>query len=127
VKLYFSDLSYLKAILSDMHAKGTLRQGATENMIFLELKRKLDSTHALYFYRKKSGAEISFIVENNENTLVTPMIVTTRATDVIPQVFRVFDTEYHDRVERYMIFNDAKSSIIAIDDKQVMILPHIGI
>jgi Domain of unknown function (DUF4143) len=127
VKLYFNDLSYLKGILWDMHAEGTLRQGATENMIFLELKRKLDDTHTLYFYRKKSGAEISFIAENNENTLVTPMIVTTRGTEIIPQVFRVFDSEYHDRVERYMLFNDIKSGTSSIDEKQVMILPHIAI
>ena len=127
VKLYFSDLGYLAALLWEMHAEGTLRQGATENLIFLELQRKLSDTHTLYFYRKKSGAEIVFIAENDENTLITPIEVTTRSTDISPQVFRVFDAEYHDRIERYMIFNDTKWSLSSLGDTQIMILPHIGI
>ncbi len=127
VKLYFSDLGYLSALLWNIHGEGTLRQGATENLIFLELQRKLSDTHTLYFYRKKSGAEIAFIAENDENTLITPIVVTTRSTDISPQVFRVFDEEYHDSIERYMIFNDTKWSISSLRDTQIMILPHIGI
>ncbi len=127
VKLYFSDLGYIAALLWEIHGEGTLRQWATENLIFLELQRKLADTHTLYFYRKKSGAEIAFIAENDENTLITPIEVTTRSTDISPQVFRVFDEEYHDRIERYMIFNDTKWSISSLGDTQIMILPHIGI
>jgi hypothetical protein len=96
-------------------------------MMFLELKKKLEDTHALYFYRKKSGSEITFIAENSENTLLTPMVITTRATDAIPQSLKVFDDEYHDRVERYMIFNDTKSSMTDLSGLPLMILPHIGI
>lgn len=127
VKLYFSDLGYLSALLWEIHGEGTLRQWATENLIFLELQRKLGDSHTLYFYRKKSGAEIAFIAENNENTLITPIEVTTRSTDVSPQVFRVFDEEYHERIERYMIFNDTKWAVSSLNDTQIMILPHIGI
>ncbi len=127
VKLYFSDLGYLSALLWEIHGEWTLRQGATENLIFLELQRKLGDTHSLYFYRKKSWAEIAFIAEDTENTLITPIEVTTRSTDISPQVFRVFDEEYHDRIERYMIFNDIKWAISSLNDTQIMILPHIGI
>ncbi len=127
VKLYFSDLGYLSALLWEIHGEWTQRQWATENLIFLELQRKLGETHALYFYRKKSWAEIAFIAEDNENTLITPIEVTTRSTDISPQVFRVFDEEYHDRIERYMIFNDTKWAISSLNDTQIMILPHIGI
>lgn len=127
VKLYFSDLGYLSAILWEIHGEWTQRQWATENLIFLELQRKLGETHTLYFYRKKSGAEIAFIAEDNENTLITPIEVTTRSTDISPQVFRVFDEEYHERIERYMIFNDTKWAVSSLNDIQIMILPHIGI
>lgn len=127
VKLYFRELSYMKAILWDIHAEWAMRQWAMENMIFLELKRKLEDTHVIYFYRKKSGSEITFIAENTENTLVTPMMVTTRSSDAIPQALKVFDEEYHDRVERYMILNDAKSNMTEFSGLPLMILPHIGI
>ena len=127
VKLYFSDLWYLSVILWEIHGEGTLKQGTIENLIFLELIRKLEGTHMLYFYRKKSWADITYIAENTENTLITPIEVTVRASDVTPQVFRAFDDEYHARVERYMICNDSKSGISSINDTQIMILPHIGI
>lgn len=127
IKLYFSDFSYPKAILWEIHWEWALKQWAVENLIFLELTRKLSPNHTIYFYRKKSGAEISFIIEDEENTLLTPIEVTTRSSDVIPQVLRIFDEEYNNRVERYMIFNDSKGWRLSLNDKQVMILPHVGI
>jgi len=54
VKIYFSDLGYMHALLGDIHGEGTLRAGAIENFIYLELERKLDETHKIAYYRKKS-------------------------------------------------------------------------
>ncbi len=127
VKLYFTDLGDMKAILGNVHAEGAMRQGALENMIYLELEKKLRDTHTIYFYRKKSGSEITFLAEDTENTLITPIIVTTRSTDAIPQVLKVFESEYSERIERYMICNDDKVSITTLEEHQLMILPHVGI
>jgi predicted AAA+ superfamily ATPase len=58
VKIYFTDLSYLHVALGVSYYHGENKQGVIENFIFLELDRKLASTHEIKFYRKKSGAEI---------------------------------------------------------------------
>ncbi len=127
VKLYFTELGFLKALLGNIHNEWTLKQGTIENLIFLELKRKLSETHTLYFYRKKSGAQITFMAEDNTTGMLTPIEVTTRSTATISQVFKVFDIEYNDRVERYMLFNDSKIEMTILNEKQFMILPHVAI
>lgn len=58
VKIYFSDLSYLHVALGVSYYHGENKQGVIENFVFLELDRKLASTHEIKFYRKKSGAEV---------------------------------------------------------------------
>jgi predicted AAA+ superfamily ATPase len=127
VKLYFTHLFYLRAILRDIHYQGQMKQWAIENFIFLELERKLGESHDFAFYRKKSGAEITFIVTDRENTLVTPIEVNVRETDAVSQAIKTFDTDYHDRVERYMLWNDSRVGKKSLEDKTVMILPHIAI
>ena len=127
VKIYFTELYYLRAILGDIHYQWQMKQGALENFVLIELLRKLEGTHDFYFYRKKSGAEITFVMVNKENTLITPIEVTVRDTDALSQALRTFDSDYHARVERYMVINNSRSEKKSLEEKQVMILPHIGI
>jgi predicted AAA+ superfamily ATPase len=127
VKIYWKHLSYLRAILGDMHHQWQLKFWAIENFILLELMRKLEADHSFAFYRKKSGAEITFIITNTENTLITPIEVNTRATDAISQAFRTFDEDYHERIERYMLVNNSiwwKKDIWGIP---LLIIPHVAI
>jgi predicted AAA+ superfamily ATPase len=63
-KFYFSDLSFLRAILGPFALHSTDRARVYENFIFLELYRNLFPIHTIYFYRKKSQASISFILEH---------------------------------------------------------------
>ena len=104
-----------------------MKQGALENFVLIELLRKLEATYDFYFYRKKSGAELTFVVVNRENTLIIPIEVTVRDTDVLSQALRTFDSDYHARIERYMVINNSRSEKKSLEEKQVMILPHIGI
>lgn len=126
-KFYFSDLYYLKALLGDTHYQGVQKLWAIENFIFLELNRKLDEDHSIYYYRKKSGAEIPFIIENTETGMVTPIEITTRDTVAISQVIQTFDGDYHDRVERYMVMNGRLATRKEFNGKICLILPHISI
>jgi predicted AAA+ superfamily ATPase len=127
VKIYWKHLYFLRAILGDMHYQGQMKLWALENFILLELMRKLETDHSFAFYRKKSGAEITFIVTNTENTLITPIEVTTRDTDVISQAFRTFDEDYHGRVERYMLVNASIGGKKDLQGTPFLVIPHIAI
>ena len=98
-----------------------------ENFVFLELSHKLSESHDFAFYRKKSGAEITFILTNKENTLITPIEVILRDSEVISQSMKAFDMKYHHRVEHYMLLNNTKSARKSLEDKTLMILPHIAL
>jgi predicted AAA+ superfamily ATPase len=127
VKIYFMDLSFLKALLGDIHYQWTLKSGTIENFIFLELDKKLDATHTISYYRKKSGAEITFILEDEVTGRITPIEVTPRETDVISQAFRTFDLDYHDRVERYMLVNGRLAGKKDLSGTLFITIPHIAI
>lgn len=78
-----------------------------ENFILIELDRKLASTHDIKFYRKKSGAEVSFILVEKETDKITPIEVTTRASDIMPQALKIFYETYGNRIDHAMIMNDS--------------------
>ncbi len=107
VKVYFSDLAYFHAALGVGYYHGEGKQGVIENFVLLELDRKLASTHDIRFYRKKSGAEVSFILIERSTGQLTPIEVTTRPTDIIPQSLRIFRETYGDRIEHAMMMNDS--------------------
>ncbi len=127
VKIYFSDLSYFHAALGVGYYHGESKQGVIENFIFLELDRKLSSTHDIRFYRKKSGAEVSFLLIERSTQKITPIEISTRSTDIIPQSLSIFMETYRDRIDHAMLINDtiAKQKISGITP--VIILPHIAI
>ena len=107
VKIYFTDLSVYRSLLSDMYYQGAMKMGAIENFIYLEIERKLHDSHDIFYYRKKSGSEITFILEDRTTKKITPIEVFSRDSHSISQAMKSFDAEYHDRVERYMIMNES--------------------
>ena len=98
-----------------------------ENFIFLELKRKLGKTHNFSFYRKKSGAELSFILEEKVTGKLTVIDVNPRSTDAISQALQTFDKDYHSQVERYMLINESKAGKKDIQSIPLTIIPHIAL
>lgn len=107
VKIYFNDLSIYRSLLSDIYYQGAMKMGAIENFIYLEVERKLHESHDIFYYRKKSGSEVTFILEDKTTKKVTPIEVVSRDSEAISQAMKSFDSEYHDRVERYMIMNES--------------------
>lgn len=127
VKVYFKDLSFLHALLWDLHFQWAMKEWALQNFIFLELQQKLGKTHDLFFYRKKSWAEITFLLINKESLLITPIEVHVRETDVISQILRSFDEAYHNRVDYYMLTNESRYGKKQLQEKPLIILPHFAI
>lgn len=127
VKVYFTDLSFLHALLGDLHFQGAMKEWAIQNFIFLELREKLWKTHDLFFYRKKSWAEIAFLLIHKESLMITPIEVHVRETDVISQILRSFDESYHDRVDYYMISNESRYGKKQLNEKPLIIIPHFAI
>ncbi len=124
VKIYFTDLSILASLLGDLHAQWAMKLWATENFTYLELERKLHNTHDIFYYRKKSGSEVTFILEDRGTKKITPVEVNTRDSLAISQALKSFDSEYHDRVERYMVMVESLAAKRDLGWTPLFILPH---
>jgi predicted AAA+ superfamily ATPase len=127
VKIYFTDLAYFHAALGVGYYHGEGKQGVIENFILLELDRKLASTHDIRFYRKKSGAEVSFILIERSTGRLTPIEISTRSTDIVPQSLSIFIETYGDRIDHAMMMNDSLATQKTSENIPVIILPHIAI
>ena len=127
VKVYFSDLSYFHEALGVGYYHGEGKQGVIENFVLLELDRKLASTHDIRFYRKKSGAEVSFLLIERSSGKITPIEITTRSTDIIPQSLSIFIETYGSRIDHAMMMNDTLAKQKVSGGTPVIVLPHIAI
>lgn len=127
VKLYWNDLADYHAALGVTYYHGEGKQGVIENFILLELETRVRDTHDIHFYRKKSGAEVQFILVNKTSKLLSPISITTRSTDAIPQALTSFHDSYHDRIEHSMLLNADRAGQKQSDGVQVIILPHVAI
>lgn len=127
VKVYFSDLAYFHAALGVGYYHGEGKQGVIENFVLLELDRKLASTHDIRFYRKKSGAEVSFLLIERSSGKITPIEITTRSTDIIPQSLSIFIETYGSRIDHAMLMNDSIATQKTSGAVPVIVLPHIAI
>jgi predicted AAA+ superfamily ATPase len=127
VKVYFADLAYYHAALGVWYYLGDGKQGVIENFILLELDRKLSNTHEIRFYRKKSGAEVSFILIETSTKKLTPVIVTTKSSGIIPQSLKSFQESYGSGVEHAMILNDNIIEQKELNGAPVIIIPHVAI
>lgn len=127
VKLYFDDLSYMNAALGVTYYQGITKQWVLENFILLELERKLAKTHDIRFYRKKSGAEMQFVLIDKTTSKLTPIEVRTGSNTAISQAMKSFDEAYNTNIEHYMILTESEAGQKDLNGKNVIILPHIAI
>jgi predicted AAA+ superfamily ATPase len=127
VKIYFNDLSYLAIALGVGYYHGPTKQWVLENFVFLELDRKLDDSHEIRFYRKKSGAEVSFVLIDKNSGFLTPIDITLRPTDIIPLSLKLFEETYHEKIERVMFMNEEKAWQKELNGKMLIVLPHVAI
>jgi len=124
VKLYFADLSYYRAALDVIYAVGSSRTGVIENFVYLELVRKLSDSHEIFFWRKKSGTSLQFILTHRDTARITPIEITLRATSTLSQAMKSFYDSYGERIEYGMLLNESEAAATTYDGKTFIILPH---
>ncbi len=127
VKLYFTDLSSYKSALGVLYGVGTSRSGIIENFIYLELARKLSTSHEIRFWKKKSGTELQFVLVNRATQLFTPIEVSLRSSSHISQAMKSFYESYGERVEYGMLLNESEAEALTYNNKSFLILPHFAI
>lgn len=123
-KLYFTDLLWYQYVLGNMYSIGAFKTGMIENFVFLELIHKLHESHAIHFWRKKSGTEIAFVLRSYENDRLTPIHITLKTTQSIPQSIQWFCEVYHNTLESGMILNTDHAGVVQHADITFLILPH---
>jgi predicted AAA+ superfamily ATPase len=127
VKIYFTDLSYMDSALGVGYFHGSMKQWVIENFILLELDRKLKNSHTIYFYRKKSGAEIHFVLEEKSTEKLTPIEIYLRNSSAISQAMKTFNESYNESVDHYMILNESEAVEKELGWKPIIVLPHVAI
>lgn len=119
-RFYWSDLSFMRVLLSDLYLQGAMRIRVLENFLYLELKALLSHDHTLWFYRKKSQATIPFILSETASDMIIPITILERDTFAIPQVFRSFHELYGPSVKRYMVFTHTLSDTRKIGETEIL-------
>ncbi|RAL56091.1 hypothetical protein BLM37_00965 [Candidatus Gracilibacteria bacterium GN02-873] len=122
-KMYFSDLSYYRGAMGQTYGLGNSKTSMMENFIFLELSRKLRDTHDIFFWKKKSGTEIAFVLKNRENNKLTPIEVGFSSPRNISQTMKSFYDSYGARVEYGMFLNEGKIFTSEFGGKSFLTLP----
>ena len=62
-----------------------------------------------------------------ETSKLTPIEVTTRSTNIIPQALKTFYETYGERIDHAMIMNDSMVWQKELNNTPVLILPHVAI
>lgn len=124
-KLYFVDSGFLRILLGSAYFIGDNKGKMIENFVFGELQKNREENSVIRYYRKKSQAEIDFILENTLTGKVIPIEVKSGSTDVFPSVFHSFMKDYHDLIDHFEILNSELCKSREIDGKIVEILPYV--
>ena len=109
--------------MGQTYGLGNSKTSMMENFIFLELSRKLKDTHDIFFWKKKSGTEIAFVLKNRENNKLTPIEVGFSSPRNISQTMKSFYDSYGTRVEYGMFLNEGKIFTSEFGGKSFLTLP----
>lgn len=123
-KIYFSDLAFYRWAMWNNYAIGSEKIFAIENFVFLELSRKLDASHELYFWKKKSGTEVQFILKNKENSKLTPIEISSKKMKNISVTMKSFYSSYKQKIEHSMILTEKEIHSWEYEQKPYFILPY---
>jgi len=104
-KVYFSDLWFLRKVLWISFIWWDNKWKFTENFVFLELLKYKSDIEEIFYYWKKSKAEIDFILKNDLTWKIYPIEVKSWSTENIPIIFKSFLQDYSDEIEKFYIVN----------------------
>lgn len=122
-KYYFGDLAFYRAAMGENYGIGTAKEKMIENFVFLELERKLDETHELLFWQKKSGTNIAFILKNKSTNRLTPIEIHLGNSQNPTLTMKSFYESYSSDIEHAMMLTENTTKWTNLNDKSFLILP----
>jgi predicted AAA+ superfamily ATPase len=114
-EIYFNDLWVLNYISWTFNI-----WNMNENFVYLEILKNNDVQ--IYFYKKNTGSEIDFIVENADKKLI-PIEVKSANKDIIPKIFFSFYDDYEQKIEKFVVTTKDFYTIRNVNNKEVWFFP----
>lgn len=127
VKVYFEDLADYSSILWNTYGQWYSKKWVIENFVYHELRKKLDTLYEIRFYKKKSGAELPFILIHRDTGMYIPIEIHLRSTGSISQALKTFYESYGSMIEYSMILNEGIAEQKEWNGSRVLVLPTIAL
>lgn len=120
-KTYFVDNGLLNYVLRKKML--TISGKLEENFVFSQLLKQKTETADLYFWQRKNGFEIDFVLYDLLNKKLRPIEVKSGDTDNIPKIFNTFESAYGEMVDYYVVVNRSNSKIRKFGKKEIRFVP----
>ena len=120
-KTYFVDNGLLNYILRKRMINGLGK--LEENFVLSQLLKSKKETTDLFFWQRRGGFEIDFILYDFLNKKLIPIEVKSKDTDNIPKIFNTFESVYGEMVDCYVVMNKSIRKKRKFGKKMVSFLP----
>ena len=94
-----------------------------ENFVLTQLLKSKNPIVDLFFWQRKGGFEIDFVLYDFLNKKLIPIEVKSKDTDNIPKIFDTFESVYGEMVDIYVIMNKSIKKERSFGNKIVNFLP----
>lgn len=120
-KTYFIDNGLLNYVLRKkmISESGKLQ----ENFVLSQLLKSKIETVDLFFWQRRGGFEIDFIMYDFLNKKLIPIEIKSNDTDNIPKIFNTFESAYGEMVDHYVVLNKSIKKGRKFGGKIVNFLP----
>ncbi|MBI2465518.1 ATP-binding protein [Candidatus Shapirobacteria bacterium] len=120
-KTYFVDNGLLNYILRKkiLSVSGKLE----ENFVFSQLLKSKKETTDIYFWQKKNGFEIDFVLYDLLTKKMIPTEVKSGSKDNIPKIFNTFNKAYGEMVDYFVVMNKGIKKVRKMESKEVRFAP----
>ena len=116
-KTYFVDNGLLNYVLRKKMLVGSGKR--EENFVLSQLLKIKQTATDLYFWQRKNGFEIDFILYNLLDKKLIPVEVKSGDTDNIPKIFNTFEAAYGEMVDYYVVMNRSIRKTRSFGEKEV--------
>lgn len=120
-KTYFIDNGLLNYVLRKKMISGSGK--LEENFVLSQLLKSKKDIIDLFFWQRRGGFEIDFILYDFLNKKLIPIEVKSKDTDNIPKIFNTFEAVYGEMVDHYVVINKSIRKERNFGEKMVHFLP----
>ncbi len=120
-KTFFIDNGLLNYVLRKkmLGVSGKLE----ENFVFGQLLKSKKETADLFFWQRKNGFEIDFVLYDLLAKKLVPIEVKGGEEDNIPRIFSTFELAYGEMVDHYVVMNRSINKVRQLGRKEVEFVP----